>query len=252
LEASDFMSNNSNTIEDWQEHLKRLLEEDWQEVLEKLLEPEYKQINKELEPLLRRILYPVDKKSSEIIQLKENAKEWYRRFIRAYQISGKVVSIQKLILTTEEPQIVSTLKLFQYLGFVESIGTNVIDMLVLLLITDGKHFHVEKSYGLPRIVHAKNFKDLDSPNSSLSEKLSFLKNNGLERTSKICDRTLRNDIAHLNFDIDKQGKISTRHCKELDVDEKLKRFHMSYIVFLHILKKTGFIDFLNRAIKESE
>jgi len=102
------MSNNSRT------------EENGLKEIEKSLEPEYKQINKELKPLLWRILNPIDKRRSEIIQLKENAKEWYRRFIGAIQIGGKVSSLQKLILKTEDPQIVSTLKLFQYLGLVES------------------------------------------------------------------------------------------------------------------------------------
>lgn len=234
------MSNNSKTEE---HELKEI---------EKELEPEYSQINKELKPLLRRILNPIDKRRSEIIQLKENAKEWYGRFVVAVTIGGKVSSLQKLITKKEDPQIVSTLKLFQYLGLVESIGTTIVDMLVLLLIADGKHFHVERSHELPRIVHAKNFKDLDSPNSSLSEKLNFLDNNRLKSTSKICDRILRNDIAHLNFDIDKQGKISTKHCKELDVDKKLNHFDKSFMGFVHVLTNTGFVDFLNRAIKEGK
>lgn len=232
------MSNNSRTDEDPLREFK------------KSLAPEFEQINKELQPLFWRILNPIDKSRSEIKQLKKNAKEWYSRFKKAIEISGKVSSLQKLKLTIEEPQIVSTLKLFEYLGLVESIGTNIVDMLVLLLITDGKHFHVEKAHGLPRIVHAKNFKDLDAPNSSLSEKLSFLDDNDLVITSKIFDRHLRNDIAHLSFDIDRQGKISTRHCKELKVDEKLNHFHKSFMGFFIVLDETGFIDFLNRELKE--
>ncbi len=226
--------------------------EEWVKEISISLKPEYEQLSKELIPLLTRLLKSVDNGRSESLQLKKNAKEFFNRFNRAIKISGKVSSLQKLTLTTKEPQIVATLKLFQYLGQVESIGTIIVDMLVLLVITDGQHFHVEQSYALPRIVHARNFEDLDQSHSTLAEKLSFLERSGLKITSKIFDRKIRNDIAHLNFDIDKQGNISTKHFRNLDVDEKLNHFTKCFIGFLMILTNTGFLNFLNRSIKKKE
>lgn len=88
----------------------------------KALEPEYKQIKKEIEPLITRILKVSGKTTPEYLQLKVNAVEWYERLVKATAISGKVSSLQKLWLITKEPQLLATLKLFQYLGLVESVG----------------------------------------------------------------------------------------------------------------------------------
>lgn len=218
--------------------------------LRKSLEPEFSQIKHEIEPLMTRVLKILGKRKREYIQLKENAVEWYDRFVKAIKISGKVSSIQKFRLATKEPQLIATLKLFEYLGLVESIGSTIVDMLVLLLIADGQHFHVERSYGLPRIIHAKNFSDISPPSSTLADKLCFLDSNGLRTASLLIDRNLRNDIAHLNFDVNKQGEISTNHSKRLDIDERLNRFSKMFMGFLLILEDSGFVDFLNRAIRK--
>jgi len=217
-----------------------------------VLEPEYSEIYKEIEPSLTRVLKVLGKRKREYQQFKENAVEWYTRFVKAVTISGKVSSLQKLILIVKEPQLLSTLKLFMYLGLVESIGNTIVDMLVLLLIADGQPFHVERSLELPRIIHAKSFSDINPPNSTLAQKLSFLKQNGLRTTSKFIDRKLRNDIAHLNFDVNKQGKISTRNYKKLDIDERLNRFSKMFMAFLSIFKDSGFTDFLNLAMKKRD
>lgn len=218
--------------------------------LRKSLEPEFTQIKQEIEPSMTRVLKLIGKRKREYVQLKENAVEWYGRFLKAIKISGKVSSIQKLRLVTEEPQLIATLKLFQYLGLVESIGATIVDMLVLLLIADGHHFHVERFREHPRIIHAKTFSDIGAPNSTLFDKLSFLENNKLKTTASLIDRKLRNDIAHLDFDINRQGEISTKNYKKLDIDERLNRFSKMYMGFILIFDDSGFIDFLNRVLKK--
>lgn len=217
-------------------------------ILRKELEPEYEQINKEIEPLITRILKVADKTKPEYLQLKVNAVEWYDRFVKALTISGKVSSLQKLQVTVKEPKLLALLKLFQYLGLVESIGTTIVDMLVLLLIANGHVFHVERSHELPRIIHAKTFSDIN--NSTLADKLCFLENNGLKTASRLIDRKLRNDIAHLNFDVNKRGEIVTKNCGKVNIDEKSNRFSKVFIIVLLVLKDCGFVDFLTRVIKK--
>ena len=159
---------------------------------------------------------------------------------------------RKLEFNIDEPQLISTIKLFHYLGLIESIGTTIVDMLVLLLVANGHSFHIERSYGLPRIDHAKSFEDLDSPNSSLGSKIAFLEKNELDFISKFIDRKLRNDIAHLEFNIDKEGKIATNHSDDVRINEKTLKFIKLYISFVFILFETGFHVFLNSCIKEKE
>lgn len=229
-----------HTLENEKEH----------EIFRKELEPEYEQINKEIEPLITRILKVADKTKPEYLQLKVNAVEWYDRFVKAFKIGGKVSSLQKLQVTVKEPKLLALIKLFQYLGLVESIGTTIVDMLVLLLIADGHVFHVERSYELPRIIHAKTFSDISPPNSTLADKLCFLENNGLKITSRFIDRKLRNDIAHLNFDVNKHGEIVTNNCGKLNIDERLNHFSKMFIAIILVLQESGFTDFLNRVMKK--
>lgn len=218
----------------------------------KNLQPYYEEIKEELEPLITRILKVSGTTSREYLQFKTNAREFYVRFVKAIKISGKVSSLQTLLVTTEEPQLQATLKLFHYLGLVESIGTTIIDMLVLLLIANGYIFHVERRHESPRITHATTFKDIDAPNSTLADKLSFLEQNGLRKSSQLVDRKLRNDIAHLEFDINNQGKVSTEHCKELNIDKKTNDFTARFMAFFAVLEDCSFIRFLNKTTKEND
>lgn len=123
-------------------------------------------------------------------------------------------------------------------------------MVVLLLIANGHAFHVERSFELPRIIHAKTFSDIGPPNSTLAEKLCFLENKGLKTTSRFIDRKLRNDIAHLNFDVNKRGEIVTKNCGKLNMDERLNRFSKMFVIIISVLQESGFMDFLNRVMKK--
>lgn len=107
------------------------------------------------------------------------------------------------------------------------------DLIVLLLIANGYDFHVERLHKFPRIVHAEGFDDL--AHATLRAKLDFLERNGMKRTASLIDRQLRNDIAHLDFEIDEEGKIKTRHCKDLNIYEKIRMFTKKPMVIMLIL-----------------
>ena len=213
----------------------------------KMLEPEYGQIKKELDPLITKILKVTDKRSPEYLQLKLNAKEWSNLFFRALEIGGKVSSLQTLWLVTKEPQLLATLKLFHYLGHVESVGATIVDMVVLLLIANGHAFHIHR----PHMMHAKTFADIQ--NVRMFDKLIFLEHSGLETIPQIVDRKLRNDIAHLKFDVSKHGEIKTENYKRgVDIDQRLDQLSRMFMAVLAVLEDCSFMGFLNRILKKKE
>jgi hypothetical protein len=92
-------------------------------------------------------------------------------------------------------------KLFAYMGIVESLGNAVVDMIVMLLVANGRDFHIECRHATPRIKHAVFINDLEDERVPLSAKLNFLKENGIEELTSNIDTELRNAIAHLKFQI---------------------------------------------------
>jgi hypothetical protein len=93
-------------------------------------------------------------------------------------------------------------KAFLYLGLFETSITNLIDLLLMLFIVDHHDFYVYDNRA-----YAKTLDDLD--NASLGEKLSFLNYHGLPIFSQNLNKDLRNKIAHMDFDVNADGTIST-------------------------------------------
>jgi hypothetical protein len=110
------------------------------------------------------------------------------------------------------------LDLFFFLGLVESYGNCYVDLLVMLIIANGRDFHIESLHSTPRIRHVTSITDLQNEKVPLTTKLHFLKDNNLATFSSVMDSQLRNDIAHLNFKIDKD-KILIRGKSPKDIVE---------------------------------
>lgn len=91
--------------------------------------------------------------------------------------------------------------LFAYMGLVESVGNSVVDMVVMLLVSNGRDIHIECQHTAPRIKHAIQIKDLEDERVPLTTKLNFLKENGVPVLASTIDSELRNIIAHLKFQI---------------------------------------------------
>jgi hypothetical protein len=136
-----------------------------------------------------------------IKKLKKSSKE-YQIFREAYtdfkaQVQDKREVFSSMLPTDFDS---SDLKdnlysLFLYLGMVESVGRKIIDLLVLLLVANGKD--------LGKKIEVASMDDLDNEKKyiSLGTKLTFLKDNGLLEVVSIIDREFRNAIAHLKFQI---------------------------------------------------
>jgi hypothetical protein len=132
-------------------------------------------------------------------------------------------------LNTESTKVESDIfYAFVFLGLVESLGNSIIDLLVLLLVANGRDFHIECQRTTPRIKHALSVADLEAEKVPLTTKLHFLRDNNLKFLASLVDTELRNTIAHLKFDI-KDGKIyvkTTKSARLLDrkeIDELLSK-----------------------------
>lgn len=211
-------------------------------------DPDYEEIKTELEPFITKITAITPKRSLEYLRFKENFIEWNERFVRAIEMMGIVQSIesfepqlwQDLKTKPESQRQLSVLHLYRYLGSVESVGTTILDLLVVLLIANGYNFHVERVREVPRIVHAVDFKDLR--HTSLQSKIEFIKRNGLKKTSKFIDRELRNAIAHLSFKMDSKGKTkiyrpSEGKWKNVNIRERINTFNRKFSIILILLQE---------------
>jgi hypothetical protein len=113
---------------------------------------------------------------------------------------GRVTRIT-LKLGTESNEIKSDLfYVFSYLGLVESLGNSIVDLLVLLLVANGRDFHIECLRTTPRIKHALTIEDLEKEKVPLTTKLNFMRDNNLRFIASLIDTDLRNTIAHLKFE----------------------------------------------------
>jgi len=102
--------------------------------------------------------------------------------------------------------------MFAYLGLIETVANCVVDVLVMLLVANGRYFHIHSDNG-SHIKHVTSISSLKDGRVDLSIKLDFLKENGVTFFANIVDTKLRNDIAHVNFQIieaDDWVKFKTR------------------------------------------
>lgn len=157
-------------------------------------------------------------------------KEAYKKFRVRYEDSWAVFEfITKDMGKTAKKATVKEqiFELFSYLGFVESLGNCFVDILVMLLVANGRDFHIESRHATPRIRHVVAMDDLEKERIPLTTKLNFLKDSGILNFTSIVDSRLRNDIAHLKFTVVKDEiRIRGKPAKEI-IDPCLKKLVMS-------------------------
>lgn len=174
--------------------------------------------------------------------MKKEASKFEKRMIKALSLTRIIIQTEDAMSKVSELKVRSFMKMFQYLGYVESLGVTLIDVLVFLLIAKGHQLHVERFHDRPRISHVSSFKELRY--AKLASKLGFLESNELENVAKLVNRELRNDIAHLNFSIDGKGKIDTSHRKNLDIDKEILDLKVYVLYIDSLFEKFGFKQWL--------
>lgn len=163
---------------------------------------------------------------------KESYLDYKDRYASAWQIVDFMARTSSRLHKFPIEQ--ETLGLFTYLGLVESLGNTIIDMIVMLLVANGKDFHIECSYTTPRIRHASSINDLENERVPLTTKLNFLRSNNISCLSSVIDSKLRNKIAHARFIVEE---------KEIHIDGKPVRkvLYQSYDRLIIALETTDFL-----------
>jgi len=106
--------------------------------------------------------------------------------------------------TTISESMKSLLSLTTYLFYIEGIYMLSIDVIIYYLIQDCHDIWSEE-----RRIFVDEFEDLNR--IPLATKLKFLEKHDYSETVKLCDRKLRNAIAHHEFEIQPDGTVDYYH-----------------------------------------
>lgn len=114
------------------------------DILEK--DTDFTDIKSELDPLIYEI-FKLARTNPKYVQFKKCLDDWNKRFATVLPIAGTVDSLQRLtvqpIFKEEEKEnrrLKTVIGLFRYLGLVESLGTQIVDLSLLLLVANGHIF----------------------------------------------------------------------------------------------------------------
>lgn len=159
-----------------------------------------KKVTAELEPFFTRVK---SMSESEISEFKKEVVNFINKS------NSKIETYIKFVLDSAHPELLfNSVKeqiflLYQYLSLVEGVGNCIADMLILLLVVNGKDFHIESAHPTkPRIRHIYSLDDIESDYVSLRSKLNFLKYYGIRTFPSTINTSFRNDIAHLKFEVE--------------------------------------------------
>lgn len=182
-------------------------------------------MSEEYEELIKRLL--------EIFDLawngpnKDQVREQFDRFLKHSNKTIQNLTVINKVLTKAELDTKERCLMlsFFYLVSVEGGFANHADLVCFLLVSQEHDLY---NYYKREYVTANmdDIKEVD-----LYTKIQFLENHNLASFTKICDRKLRNCIAHHDFEIDETGKILIDN-SAIDVEEK----NMQLISFLNLTK----------------
>jgi len=198
----------------------------------KLLEQtsEYQKLVVKLKPLVESIL----SSSEETAKLRDSLKQLQTRFKR----SGQRMHLLKEDSKADYDSQLNTLrKAFLFLALFETTVTNMLNCLVVLLIHNGHDFFIqfERKY-------ARSLKDLDA-SYGVAEKLEFLNLHGFSFLTENINNSLRNKIAHMDFDIEGKGVIMVKN-EKYDLQTEIVRLEAVMLLTARALNNAGFPNLL--------
>jgi hypothetical protein len=174
---------------------------------------EVERIRKEFTLQLKSLLDSVierERTPQNIKIFKQNCSELLTRIQKIKQIYSYMADHLEEIGTVSQSDIGYFFSLaFFYLGVVEITGNYVADFIIAHLLALGHDFHIECTYRTPRIKHVTYLKELEEERVPLATKVNFIEDCGITVFKSIFDVKLRNDIAHMNFEI-KDNRVYIR------------------------------------------
>jgi hypothetical protein len=167
----------------------------------------------------------LSQKSKEFI--KPNASNLQNRFEKNAVRGYRFKELSKL----HDGELVTLLKAYVFLGLFETTVTNLVDLIIMFFIADGHDFYVYN-----KRAYAHSLDDLDE--ASLGEKLIFLNRHGLQVFSQNINKELRNKVAHMDFDIEPDGKISIEN-QRYDLDNEIYKLMGFLLLLTAVLEDSG-------------
>ena len=152
------------------------------------------EINEILHPLLEKVM---------TIDFKKEI--FHDHGPRYYIAMENVIEFRTLLakyannISPRTPDEESRLSLPYYLIIVESVFTQDVNNLIYVLIKNDVAYRGKKNKIIKTLHEVRE--------ESLYKKLAFLNDNGFSLVSNICDRDLRNSIAHMNFFLNSDGSV---------------------------------------------
>lgn len=208
-------------------------------------------------PLYKKWIQHTDKIRDKLNKSSDMMKS-LSELLNLFGVKGKQKS-QSQKIKQELEAAYSWLVAIVYLTDVEVIGDFFVNLTILLLTAKGIDFHLEPDYEHRYTRHAHLLEEIESPSIPLSTKLDFLTLNGLPFFSEWIDRTLRNDIAHMSFEISDKGDfIALRRGKrkKINLTEKFVTFTLYQMaatkVFNDCLSKTNLNAIISTRAKHNQ
>jgi hypothetical protein len=198
----------------------------------KLLEKtsEYQILVVRLEPLVKSIISSSEEKEKLKIPLKS--------LLTRFEKSGERMRLfMQDSIADSDSQLGTLRKSFLFLALFETSVNNLLDCLVFLLIHNGHDFFIQS-----RGKYAENLKDLDA-SYGVAEKLEFLKLHGFSFLTQNINNSLRNKIAHMDFDIEGKGIIIVKS-ERFDLEKEIIKLESVVLVTARALANAGFSNLL--------
>jgi hypothetical protein len=158
-----------------------------------------------------------------------------------------IMSIRKHQETEKERSLIDTM---MYLFEVEVSANLIFDILIMLLSAKQRYFHIEPDRDHLFIRHATTIEDLTSKSITLGIKRNFLIRNELSCVEKYVKLSLRNKIAHMDYEINENGTFF-----KYDYDGnkiKKKRVDLQHRLDEIITFTSTVIHQINLIVKETE
>ena len=128
-----------------------------------------------------------------------------------------IMSIGKRQGTIKDKTLIDTI---MYLFEVEVSANLIFDILIMLLSAKGHFFHIEPDRDHMFIRHAVSIEDLTSKAVTLGMKHNFLIKHEIRCVKKYVKLSLRNKIAHMEFEIDEKGNFFKYEYKGKELEKK--------------------------------
>ena len=198
----------------------------------KLLEhtSEYQELIVKLKPLVDSILVSGEGRR----QARDSLKQLQTRFERSGQ---RMLLLKEDSKADYDSQLNTLRKAFLFLALFETTVTNILNCLVILLIHNGHDFFVQFKRKC-----AKNLKDLDE-SYGVAEKLEFLNLHGFSFLTCTINNSLRNKIAHMDFDIEGKGVIAVKN-EKYELQTEVVKLEAVVLLTAKALSNAGFPELL--------